>query len=241
MGSSPFVLVCDSQKLFAESLGLFLRSQGWDVTVVHDPANAALCASSERVDACVMDLEFPGATGVDGIQSILTVSPTTKVVVLTEASDPALLLRAAEVGAATFVFKDDDIERVVDAVRRVLDDERTAVARPASHSDTPRSPKGVAVGNGQFLTAREHEALRCLARGESSKQLARSMGVSPSTGRTHVQNLLRKLEAHTRLEALALAFAEGLVSPFADPDAASGRDRGAASRRAGLPNTPTRG
>lgn len=221
------VVICDDHRMFAESLAVVFETRGWQIpSCASDPAHAVAAVSSDTVDACLMDLGFPSASGLDGITSVLAASPTTKVIVLTACSDAATLARAVNVGAAAVALKDDHIERIVEIVERTCRGESSSrrVAFPdvarGSGSRRPLAPTAV-LSAGRFLTQREQETLRRLVRGESGAQLAASMGVSYSTARTHVQNVLTKLGVHSRLEAVALAVSQSLVT--FDDDVAPGR------------------
>lgn len=211
------VVICDDHRLFSDALAIVLSARDWTVVdCAVDPAHAVATVTSEQVDTCLMDLTFPdGPSGIDGIGSIHTASPDTKVVVLTATSDPNLIMRAVDSGADGIVFKGDDIGHIVEVVERVQRGEvlmRTARPRPlAPRAASPTTDLG------RFLTDREVELLEHLVRGESGTELARNMGIAYSTARTHVQNVLTKLGVHSRLEAVAFAIAHGLVAkPHAD-------------------------
>jgi two-component system nitrate/nitrite response regulator NarL len=203
------IVICDDHRLFGDALSMVLESRSWSVVgVASDPAKAlAICATS-HVDTCLMDLNFPdGETGVEGITSIHATSPETRVVVLTASSDPNLIMRAVKSGADAIVFKDDDLDHIVDVVGRTQH-ARTPVAPP-----TPAKPIETRPNAALFLTAREREVLQWLVDGKTGKQLAVHLGVAYSTARTHVQNVLMKLGVHSQLEAVAYAIEHNVCEP----------------------------
>jgi two-component system nitrate/nitrite response regulator NarL len=211
------VVICDDHRLFSDALAIVLTAHDWTVVdCAVDPAHALAAVTSEQVDTCLMDLTFPdGDSGIDGIGSIHTASPDTKVVVLTGTSDPKLIMRAIDSGADGIAFKGDDIGHIVEVVERV---QRGEVVMHHGPPKQPARASSPTTELGRFLTDRELELLEHLVRGESGTELARNMGIAYSTARTHVQNVLTKLGVHTRLEAVAYAIAHGLVArPAADP------------------------
>lgn len=189
------IVVCDDHLLLAECLAAILDARGHRVLVATDPDSAVRLVGDGHADVCVMDLSFPQATGFDAIREITRASPATRVVVLSGSAHPFAQERAVAAGAAAFVVKGEDVSRLIDAVEAIdqlppADEWRVDIA----------------------LTAREREVLERLVSGERTRTIAEGMGVSYSTARTHVRNLLRKLGVHSRLEAVALAMSHSLGS-----------------------------
>jgi two-component system nitrate/nitrite response regulator NarL len=203
------ILICDDHRLFGDALSMVLTARSWRVVgVANDPAKALAMCATTKVDTCLMDLNFPeGATGLEGIASIRETSPDTRVIVLTASSDPALIMRAVKSGADAIVFKDDDLDHIVDVVGGTERGHEESPAPPPTQPETSRDRNGV------FLTAREREVLQWLVDGKTGKDLARNMGVAYSTARTHVQNVLVKLGVHSQLEAVAYAIEHHLCEP----------------------------
>jgi DNA-binding NarL/FixJ family response regulator len=217
------VVICDDHRLFSDALATVLAARAWTiVSCAVDPAHAVAAVAQTRVDACLMDLSFPeGNTGLDGIVSVHEASPDTKVVVLTASSDPQLIVRAVQLGADAIVFKDDDIDHIMDVVERTKGDSASQLSVAPSRAEEGASTSAIEARRdvnelGRFLTRREHEVLEHIVRGESSTYLAQQMNISYSTARTHIQNILAKLGVHSRLEALVFAVEHGLCSPGPD-------------------------
>jgi two-component system nitrate/nitrite response regulator NarL len=223
-GAGMNVVLCDQQRLFSEAFARVLTGRGWNVvSVTRDPSRAVAAVANERVDACIMELSFPeGDTGIAGIAAVHEVSPETKVVVLTASNDPQLIVMAVEAGADAVVFKDDDIDFIVEIVERVGHGGLTEVPRrPAPAAATGRDSHAL----GRFLTAREHEVLQHLVDGQSGKRLARDLGMAYSTARTHIQNILGKLGVHSQLEAVAFAMQHDLCRRTGQRAVAGVRDQ----------------
>jgi DNA-binding NarL/FixJ family response regulator len=216
------LLICDDHRLLAECLAELFAARGHRVVATTlDPDDAVRIvhdsdAEQVAVDVCVMDLTFAdsdsalsGSRAFGAIREIRAGSPSTKVVVLSGSAEPSAASRALELGAAAFVLKDDDVGRVVDVVEGVDRDGRSFTGVPSRVLDL--APPAPEPSGRPRLTAREREVLQRLVSGERTQTIATGMGVSYSTARTHVQNLLHKLGVHSRLEAVAFALSNSLV------------------------------
>jgi DNA-binding NarL/FixJ family response regulator len=210
--SAPLrVLVVDDERLFAELMRVALtRASDVDVVgVVHDVKSAADAAAKLQPAVVLSDYHLPDGTGADLARSLRRTSPDTSVLVLTGDPSTSVLADVARSGAVGHLTKARDLDDVVSAVRQAAGGEilfapselqRLLVAdRSERKLDEP-------------LTARELEVLRVLAAGVSTNAAAESLGISTATLRAHVQAILRKLGAHSRLEAVAEAARLGLVT-----------------------------
>ncbi|MGH8938641.1 MAG: LuxR C-terminal-related transcriptional regulator, partial [Actinomycetes bacterium] len=160
-------------------------------------------------DACLLDIRFPDGDGVDVARQLRALAPRTKVVILSATADPATVAAAVGAGVAAFTHKDQTIDAIVHVLDRVMDGEtvievagvRESKRRDAAESDVARMLR--------YLTARELEVLHRLVDGESTEGIARAIGITANTARTHVQNILIKLGAHSRLQAAAMVVNAG--------------------------------
>jgi two-component system, NarL family, nitrate/nitrite response regulator NarL len=219
------VVICDGHRVFADALASLLRSAGHHVAGTAldlDEAVGMLGAGQDAADACVIDLRLPRSGLRPDIGRAVAAAPGTAFVALTGSADPSLLRHAMAAGVRGVALKGDDFGEFL----RVLT-ESVAGHGPAAWEAGPpaagpvilsasaraavRRGDGAQAGPSQFLTEREREALGRLVRGESTAGMARAMGVRVSTARTHIDAVLGKLGAHTRLEAIAYAVREGLV------------------------------
>jgi two-component system nitrate/nitrite response regulator NarL len=196
----------DCHRLFIDALGAALVQEG--VTV------AALATSSQEVlaevarhqpDICLLANHFH-ASDVDVLSTICGRYPRVKVVMLLDDSDPAITSTVVERGVAGFVKKDQHLAEIVQTLIRVRAGEQTLDADP-SPTEPPNFYLPVnsdSFWRLRFLTLREQEVLMLMMEGESSKQIAQSLAITFSTARTHVQSVLVKLGAHSRLEATSM-------------------------------------
>jgi two-component system nitrate/nitrite response regulator NarL len=202
------ILICDDHRIFGDALTMVLTARSWRVVgVASDPAHAVEVVSRTNVDTCLMDLNFPeGTTGLQGIASIRATSPDTRVVVLTASNDPVLIMQAVQSGADAIVFKDDELDHIVEVVERT----HASHGSPSRFARSSSAPQTIGTNS---LTEREREVLQGLVDGKRGKELARHLGVAYSTVRSHVQNVLMKLGVHSQLEAVSYAIEQNLCEP----------------------------
>lgn len=204
------LVVCDDHALLLESMTLALTAQGQDVVgVARDPDAAVVAVAEQQPDICLLDVNFPGETGLSAIARLREASPATKVVMLSADSSPEVVAQAIEAGAAGFVRKDETVYRLVQALELAAEghlavepDLLQRALRSKGRDDGPLWALS-------YLTDREWEVLRCIVDGLTTTEIARQLGVRGSTARTHVQNVLTKLGVHSRLQAAALVAAHG--------------------------------
>src|SRR3989442_5316533 len=204
------VLIVDDERLFAELMRVALRgAEGIEVLdVVHDAKTAIDRAKGLRPEVVLADYHLPDGTGAD-IARALRHMQETAVVVLTADPSAETLSDVARSGAVGHLTKERGFAEVVESVRAAASGEilfaPNELQRLLLERDTTRKPI-------EPLTSRELEVLRLLASGASSHSASETLGISTATLRAHVQNVLRKLGAHSRLEAVAEAARLGLVT-----------------------------
>jgi DNA-binding NarL/FixJ family response regulator len=203
------MIICDDHAVFAESLSLVLADAGHTVVgVAYSPAGAMPVLRARRPDLCLIDLQFPSGTALDWMSRLRASSPHTKFVVLTGFLEQRILDAGVAAGVRGFAHKGQQAGDILTVLRRVADGE-VVVDQAARRGIRPRTQ---AQKFAQFLTPREREVLTRLARGESTQALAKAMGVTRSTARSHVQSVLSKLGVHSQREAVIEAARHGLVS-----------------------------
>ena len=151
--------------------------------------------------------------GLELAQAVLERHPRTKVLMVSATDDPAIVSAALDLGVSGFTRKDQRIDGIVQILERVAGGEVAvdpellrAAVRHLKAPDVDQAERTL-----RYLTPREREVLRRIVEGESTKQIARAMDIAQSTARTHVQNVLVKLGAHSRVEASAIVARVGAV------------------------------
>jgi two-component system nitrate/nitrite response regulator NarL len=210
------LLICDQHVVFAESLAHLLTARGYEiVAITHHPDQLIDVLRREPVDVCLLDVFFGADSVVDRLTTLCRASPDTRLVLVTAGADGPLLAAARAAGIGGVVDKREPVTEML----RVL--ENVAAGRsgiePERAAPPPVNPARRHANDGvrlaSFLTGREREVLCGLVRGEDTNRMARSMGIASATARCHIQNVLMKLGAHSRLEAATSAVRYGLVSP----------------------------
>jgi len=210
------VALVDTHRMFTQALqGLLAREPGIDPVGAAASVEEALeLADRTRPDVVLMDIELPGADGVDATIALARRRPETAVVIVTSQDDPDLVAEAMQAGARGFVLKTRAVEDLVAIIRQasVIGGAGSDVALthvggpPFPRPRRPRSSDGLAQ-----LTQREMDVLRELAAGRSTEQVAAALFISVLTVRSHVKSILAKLGAHSKLEAVTYAIHHGLV------------------------------
>ncbi len=211
-GRAPIrVLLVDDHRMFTELMTVVLGEHP-DLEVTGsavDAAEAVERAMADPPDVAVIDYHLPGADGIAVAEQLRRVLPDVRVVMLTGHDDDSILRMAMDAGCAGFVTKDRATEDLVAAVRTVRDG--NAGLSPSAVHRLAGAPSSGA--SRQFgLTARELDVLRLLTEGVSTRGIAERLFISLNTARNHVQRIIRKLGAHSRLEAVAIANRAGLVN-----------------------------
>jgi two-component system nitrate/nitrite response regulator NarL len=205
------VVICDDHAVFADSLALVLGEAGHDVVgVVYSPDAALRLLLTTPADVCLIDLQFPGGSALDSLPELVRAAPATRFVVLSASADPELLDTALAAGVRGFAHKGQQAGEIVAMLARVHAGD--VVAGPAASARTPLRPRSEAQRLADYLTPREREVLTRLVRGENTATLARTMKITRSTARSHVQSVLTKLGVHSQREAVIAAARHGLVS-----------------------------
>lgn len=211
MASPVRVLLCDDHAVFAESLGHLLAASGVDVVAVTFNLNWALAEMRRQpVDVCMVDLMFGNASALDRLDEIRAAAPDVPIVLLSGRIDDALRAAARSRGVAAIADKRQPVAEIVALLGRVH--------IGATVRDTPPPLPSPRLGNdaqrlAAYLTPREREVVTALVRGTNTTSIAGSMRITEATARCHVQAVLTKLGAHSRLEAVTTAVRYGLVDP----------------------------
>jgi DNA-binding NarL/FixJ family response regulator len=210
------VMVVDDHPMWRDAVERDLQDAGFDVVAVAANGNEALARfPAARPQVVVLDLQIPGPNGVAVTAEVVRQDPSARVLILSASGEQADVLEAVKAGATGYLVKSASRNELIAAVRRVaqgdtvftpglaglvLGEFRRMLEAPA---DTRRS------GDGD-LTERETEILKMVAKGMSYKQIAERLVISHRTVQNHVQNTLRKLQMHNRVELTRYAIAQGL-------------------------------
>lgn len=199
------VMVVDDHRVFAELFGLALASAGYQVAAtVYSLAEALELVGVHRPDVVVLDQNLPDGTGSDVVGMLRRSAPDVRVLMLTSQATSQTLRTALDSGCDGFVTKSRGMAEVLAAV--------AAVARGESPIRTDLTSDGPSGGlHAPELTPRELQVLELVCDGRANKEIAAVLALSVNTVRNHVAHVLEKLGARSKLEAVSLASAAGLV------------------------------
>ncbi|MEQ4205970.1 response regulator transcription factor [Actinopolymorpha sp. B17G11] len=219
------VMVVDDHPMWRNAVARDLSEAGFDVVAEAGAGEEALRrAEATRPDVVVLDLQIPELGGVEVTRRLLEANSGSRVLILSASGEQGDVLAAVKAGATGYLVKSASPEEFVDAVRRTADGD--AVFTPglaglvlgefrrlsgASRVAEPVAPQ---------LTERETEVLRLVAKGLSYRAIADRLVLSHRTVQNHVQNTLRKLQLHNRVELVRYAMQSGLDDgePDESPD-----------------------
>jgi DNA-binding NarL/FixJ family response regulator len=202
-------LIASVQRLFAEALGAALDEQGFTVVgIAMTPLDVVSTAKRTDPALVIVDLEPTGEGGLGSWQQILQAVPGVKVVAVTANDGSDMDRRAARAGFHGCVHKDVGLAQLTRSLR--------AVAQGESIEPGDRLVRDRVAGAGghqlERLTPRERDVLHLLVDGETTSGIAKRLGVSENTVRSHVQNLMSKMQVHSRLQAVSLATRAGMLA-----------------------------
>jgi two-component system, NarL family, response regulator LiaR len=205
------VVVVDDHAVVRSGLKLLLDAQS-DIEVVGEAANgreAVFAAIEHKPDVVLMDVVMPELDGIAATRRIVKEIPDQVIVILTTADDDEIGLLGLRAGASGFLAKDVDVDVLPQALQGALSGE-AAISRKLSMrlvEQLRRAPQG-AGGLRPVkspLTPREWEVIELLVARKTTDEIADQLVLSTETVRSHVKNILRKLDARSREEAVAIA------------------------------------
>jgi NarL family two-component system response regulator LiaR len=211
------VLIVDDHAVVRGGLRTFLDLQD-EIEVVaeaEDGDGAVSAVERLRPDVVLLDLVMPQGGGLPAIRQIRERSPATRVIVLTSFLDDDKLFPAVRAGAAGYLLKDVQPDELVTAIRKVAAGEALLHPAAAARLMAELAADGERRDPRTLLTNREREVLELVARGMPNKLIARELGISEKTVKTHMSNVLAKLGLTDRTQAALYAVREGLVEPQA--------------------------
>jgi DNA-binding NarL/FixJ family response regulator len=207
------VVIVDDHPIWRDALERDLTANGYDVVgAFGDGETAVRTAPALRPDVVLMDLALPGMSGVDTAAALVAADPSVRVLMLSSSGEDEDVLAAVKVGARGYLVKSARGAEVLEAVRRTADGRATFSPGLAGlvlgeYRRIKRDePDPLAV-----LTDRETEILRLVSTGRTARQIAESLVVSHRTVQNHIQNTLRKLQLHNKVELTRWAVDHGIA------------------------------
>ena len=207
-------LIVDDHPVTREGLRTLLELSGDDAVIVVGEAGsgeeAVLQVVQLEPDVVFMDVRMPGMSGIEATKQIRKANPATKVILITIDESRGAISEAIQAGVSGYLLKDASADALVDAAKQAV--EGRAVIHPqltktfieeVQHADEAPTTTP--------LSKREREILQMVANGSTTKEVARDLGISPHTVKTHLERIFEKLGANDRAQAVAIAIRTGLV------------------------------
>ncbi|MET9341737.1 response regulator transcription factor [Nonomuraea sp. NPDC003804] len=205
------VLLVEDHDMVAEALGMALdRADGIEVVGrAVSIAEAGAETGRLRPDVVLLDRRLPDGDGIEAIGSLASAAEGVRVLVVAGEVSAAMATRAVAAGGAGLIAKSSGLKELEAAVREVA--AGGMVFTPDLLADVLDRLTGRAAHPGGGLTARERQTLALLGEGASTVEISRRLGVARNTARNHVQRVLEKLGARSKLEAVVIARRDGLL------------------------------
>ena len=212
------VMVVDDHPMWRDAVERDLQAAGLDVVAVAADGHQALARfPAARPQVVVLDLQIPGPNGVEVTKQVLTADPAARVLILSASGEQDDVLEAVKAGATGYLVKSASREELLAAVRRVARGDSVFTPGLAGlvlgefrRLSEPGADRDADADGHPELTERETEVLKMVAKGMSYKQIAERLVLSHRTVQNHVQNTLRKLQMHNRVELTRYAIERGL-------------------------------
>jgi DNA-binding NarL/FixJ family response regulator len=205
---SIHLLIVDNHTLFRQGLVSLLQSEpGFEVAGEAGSGEEALkLVPKIQPDVVLMDVKMPGIGGVEATRRLVEATPQARVLMLTVSEEEESLFAAIQAGARGYILKSADADQLLEAIRRVHAGEAMispvmtfrlmqALRNGGVHLPLPELP----------LTSREQDVFQLLAQGASNRRIAKALTITENTVKTHVRNILEKLELRNRTEVAAYA------------------------------------
>jgi two-component system, NarL family, response regulator LiaR len=204
----PSAIVVDDDAIARRTIRESLQRAGVEVIAEAENGRKAVeLALRHRPDVVLMDVVMPEMDGIAATREILKHAPEQRVLILTTSDDDEMGLLGLRVGASGFLTKNLDVDVLPRALTGVMNDEaaisRRLSMRVVEQMRKPAAPGGMRPVKSP-LTTREWEVIDLIGSGKSTDQIAAELVLSGETVRSHVKNILRKLDAHSREEAVAI-------------------------------------
>ena len=224
------IVIVDDHQLFREGVKRILEMEE-DFKVVGEGADggeAALLAEEHKPDVLLMDINMPNINGVSAAENVISVSPSTRVIMLSIHDDEGYVYRTLRSGASGYLLKEMGTSDLVDAVRvvasggayihpkvtgklieefrRLSENEGTAERSFSVDESQTIDPKVI-----ESLTRREREVLQLMAEGKSNRAIGEFLFISEKTVKNHVSSILQKLNVQDRTQAVVISIKHGWV------------------------------
>lgn len=206
------ILIADDHEMVRIGVSAYLSAQP-DMTVVGEAANgqqAVEKALELKPDIILMDNVMPVMTGAEATEQIIKQWPNAKIMMVTSFLDDDKVYPALEAGAVSYILKTSNAKQIAEAIRKTINGE-TVLEPEVTTKMISRMRNNNNTALHEQLTEREMEVLLLVAQGKTNQDIADELFIALKTVKTHVSNILAKLDVQDRTQAVVYAFQNGLV------------------------------
>jgi two-component system, NarL family, nitrate/nitrite response regulator NarL len=210
------VLVADGDRAFRSAVAKLVRHAGLTASAVGTGDEAIAHARASRPSAVILDVGLQAISGYETCRELREMFGETLPILFVSAqrTEPGDRVAGLLLGADDYLAKPVDPDELLARIRRaVIRSARPSSDANGSEGEHRSDPGGEWPGWGTGLTARELEVLRLIAIGQTPREISERLVISSKTVSSHIQHILAKLGVHNRLQAVALAYKHGLVTP----------------------------
>jgi len=206
------LLMADDHTLVLEGFRRLLEAEFDLVGTAEDGQRLVALATELKPDVVLLDISMPVLNGFEACRRIRKVLPTAKMIFVTMHTDPAYATEAFRLGASGYVLKRSAVSELNEAIKQAIKGKRYLTPLltqdlPDHKNTLPPDPKTF----GSMLTARERQVLQLVAEGQSAKEIAGVLNISPKTVEFHKSGIMQKLSLHTTAELTRYAIRNGMV------------------------------
>ncbi|MFP4975082.1 response regulator transcription factor [Paenibacillus sp. CN-4] len=197
------IVIAEDQRLLRDAMASLLGLED-DLEVVGeagDGAEALRLIEALQPDLCLLDIEMPLMSGLEVAEALRSKGIGTRVIILTTFARPGYFERGAKAGVQGYLLKDEPVDKLADAIRRVMSGHREISPELAFGSLREENP----------LSEREREILKLAGGGMTAGEIASALYLSYGTVRNYISEILAKLEVKSRIEAVRLAEEKGWI------------------------------
>ena len=219
------ILLADKREIFREGMSMVLKNQPY-FDVVHSCSNGFECVEKTRElnpDVVVLDTEIQDCNFVEAIAGIKSVSPHSRIIMLTHSEKDQDLFSAFKLGASAYLTKDIKIEDLVDDILRI-NENGVIVTQPLTDkmlqefANLEAMKESTLVDKNYGLSNREIEVLSLVAKGDTNKEIAEKLYISENTVKVHLSAIMEKMHVKNRQQAAVLAVEKGFISEAPPPN-----------------------
>lgn len=206
------MMIVDDHDMVRKGLKAYLLTEP-DFQIVGEASNgkeAVTLVNEMNPDVILMDLIMPEMTGIEATKEIMTLRPSTRIIIITSFYDDEQVFPAIEAGAFSYLLKTASADEIISTIRKAVQDESVIEQKVAQKMmNQLRSNQKKSLHDD--LTKREKEVLLLIGEGKTNNQIAEELYIGLKTVKTHVSNILGKLGVNDRTQAAVYAIRNGMV------------------------------